>query len=489
MLPEERTPLLRSRVNTLIQDEEAFDVPRPGMPRVTRRGSIRFSVRSTAAFIEPEGPDGGWGWLVVLASFTCLCVLDGAAYTFGVFLDPLIEEMGGGRGQTSLAGSLLVATYAFTGPIASKLVTKFGTRKVCIAGCVIAAVGLSLGSFTKNLIGVIATYSFITGVGFGLMYIPSIVAVANHFTQKRSLAIGICLCGAGVGTFALSPLETFITQQYGWRWGFISLAVMSLACVLCGLTMREVQRDSWVPAQPEHTGNHNSGGTEVATSDTKVDRVLSLLIDKNLYKNPAFCLYLVVVFADLAATLSLFIPFQYLPAIAHAHGVDKSHAAYIISATGISSTVGRIISGWLCDRAWLHPLTFTALSITFVLPPLFLFTICSTFTWFIICASLFGLLTGCWVAAMSPIFIRILGPDLLNSAFGVLTAIRGTACLVGPPMAGFAVDYFDDKLASIILAGGCMSASALLFIIATLYSAWRDMRALELGTPISIGRT
>ena len=104
--------------------------PRPGDPRLTRRGSVRFSVRSNATFVEPEGPDGGWGWLVVLASFVCLCVLDGAAYTFGVFIDPLREEMGGGRGQTSLAGSLLVATYAFTGPLASRLVNKYGTRKV-----------------------------------------------------------------------------------------------------------------------------------------------------------------------------------------------------------------------------------------------------------------------------------------------------------------------------------------------------------------------
>jgi hypothetical protein len=28
------------------------------------------------------------------------------------------------------------------------------------------------------------------GVGFGLMYIPAIVAVAEHFNKRRSLAIG-----------------------------------------------------------------------------------------------------------------------------------------------------------------------------------------------------------------------------------------------------------------------------------------------------------
>lgn len=86
-----------------------------------------------------------------------------------------------------------------------------------MSGAVIAALGLGLGSITKSLAGLIITYSIVTGVGFGLMYIPSIVAVANHFTRQRSLAIGVCLCGAGVGTFALSPLETEITEYYGWR--------------------------------------------------------------------------------------------------------------------------------------------------------------------------------------------------------------------------------------------------------------------------------
>ncbi len=29
-----------------------------------------------------------------------------------------------------------------------------------------------------------------TGLGFGLMYIPAVVAVAEHFNRRRSLAIG-----------------------------------------------------------------------------------------------------------------------------------------------------------------------------------------------------------------------------------------------------------------------------------------------------------
>ena len=111
--------------------------------------------------------------------------------------------------------------------------------------------------------------------------------------------------------------------------------------------------------------------------------------------------------------------------------------------------------------------------------PLFCLSICNSFLSFVVCAALFGLLTGCWVAAMSPIFIRILGPDLLTPAFGLLTAVRGVASLVGPPMAGFAVDYFESREAAIILSGICMSVSAVTFILATLYSACRDIQALN----------
>jgi MFS family permease len=100
---------------------------------------------------------------------------------------------------------------------------------------------------------VTVAYSVITGVGFGLMYLPAIVATANHFTRQRSLAIAFCLCGAGFGTFTLSPLETYITAEYGWRWGFLSLAGLALLCVFAGSTMAPVER--WLcpspPAAPQ----------------------------------------------------------------------------------------------------------------------------------------------------------------------------------------------------------------------------------------------
>ena len=50
-----------------------------------------------------EHKEGWLGWLVVACSFTCICVLDGIGYSFGVFLEPLLVEFNEGRGALSIA--------------------------------------------------------------------------------------------------------------------------------------------------------------------------------------------------------------------------------------------------------------------------------------------------------------------------------------------------------------------------------------------------
>ena len=45
------------------------------------------------------------------------------------------------------------------------------------------------------------------------MYIPAVVAVAEHFHKRQSLAMGICVCGTGVGTFLLAPAELYFLDR------------------------------------------------------------------------------------------------------------------------------------------------------------------------------------------------------------------------------------------------------------------------------------
>lgn len=81
---------------------------------------------------------------------------------------------------------------------------------------------------------------FYTGVGFGLVYVPAIVSVGYYFEKKRSLAIGIAVCGAGVGTFVLSPFNRILEESYGIRGAFLVKSAIVLNMFVCGLLIRPV---------------------------------------------------------------------------------------------------------------------------------------------------------------------------------------------------------------------------------------------------------
>ena len=54
-----------------------------------------------------------------------------------------------------------------------------------MTGCVLASVGLLVSSFVNTLPLLILFYSVVTGLGFGLMYLPAVVACVPYFTRQR----------------------------------------------------------------------------------------------------------------------------------------------------------------------------------------------------------------------------------------------------------------------------------------------------------------
>ncbi|XP_059049944.1 monocarboxylate transporter 3 isoform X3 [Achroia grisella] len=187
----------------------------------------------------PPPPDGGYGWVVVFASFMCNLVVDGIAYTFGIFLPELVTYFGEGKGKVAWVGSLLSGVYLAAGPVVSALCNKFGCRAVCIAGSLIATVAFVLSTYSKSVTMMMLTYGLLGGIGFGMIYLPSVVAVGYYFETRRSLATGIAVCGSGVGTFSFAPLASILLNEFGsWQNANLLLAGLILNCAVFGALMR-----------------------------------------------------------------------------------------------------------------------------------------------------------------------------------------------------------------------------------------------------------
>merc|ERR1719334_879240 len=134
----------------------------------------------------------------MIACFTCCLVLDGIAYVFGVFLDPMVKHYGVDNAQMATVGSVL--------------------------------------SGTIQLVGLVA------GAGLGLMYVPAMVAVGMYFDKKRAMATGFVCSGSGAGTFLLAPLAQLLIDSIGWQGAIKVFAGMCLACAICGLTMKPLPK-------------------------------------------------------------------------------------------------------------------------------------------------------------------------------------------------------------------------------------------------------
>lgn len=60
-------------------------------------------------------PDGGWGWIIVLASFLCNLVVDGIIFSFGLLKQDIANTFNKNIGTVAWIGSLQAGCYLVIG--------------------------------------------------------------------------------------------------------------------------------------------------------------------------------------------------------------------------------------------------------------------------------------------------------------------------------------------------------------------------------------
>lgn len=75
-----------------------------------------------------------------------------------------------------------------------------------------------------------------SGVGFSLIYLPAIATVGHWFQQRRPLAVGLALCGSGVGCLLGAQAIPRLVDWLTWRGATIILAAFSFQCLVSELS-------------------------------------------------------------------------------------------------------------------------------------------------------------------------------------------------------------------------------------------------------------
>lgn len=607
------------------------------------RSSSLADEQGAADAVElPSPPDGGYGWVIVFASFICFVIVDGIIFSFGIFLREFAATFHESKGATAWVASIQTGCYLLAGPAAAGLANAFGCRAVTISGSLLAAAGFCGAVFAQSIVQLYITIGLLSGIGFGLIFLPAAVNISFYFEKKRAFATGIAVCGSGIGGFLMAPCCQLLVAEFGWRGSMLILAGMTLNCCVVGALFRPIEEPEPklepVPLKPlllrikeardamtkwdseedgidetliagqrrkrscppprivhdvilsseERSASSSTSGSNNSppppyseavkteqqfncchnNNQLRVDykpvapvlRKMSFprsgsprprrmtapemrpfyrqdilfsasllripeyrsqrdigsyhqsianlpkpgpqkkwgclspeltdtftqMLDVSLLTSPTFMMLAVSGFLTLAG---FFIPFMYIVDKAIMSGISADKAAFILSAIGITNTVGRVFSGWVSDRPQVNALCINNVALTIggvatALCPYF-----ETYTMLLVYSAVFGFSIACFAALRSIIAVEMFGVEKLTNAFGLLLLFQGVASVIGSPVAGIFFDLTGTYDASFYIAGVVIALSGVMCFPLPWISRWEKRRNEPAPMPTIITTT
>ncbi|CAG5075336.1 Similar to Slc16a12: Monocarboxylate transporter 12 (Rattus norvegicus), partial [Cotesia congregata] len=171
--------------------------------------------------ISPTGewipPDGGWGWLVLLAAVMVNVLIPGTIKSFGVLFVEFLSVFESGSAMAAWIPALCYFLYSSLGPLSSILSVKYSYRTVTLIGGTFAAVGMMLSFFADSIVFLCISYGVFLGIGAGLAFPPTVYIVTSYFLRLRGFANGLCISGSALGSIFLPPVLNYLLQEFGYR--------------------------------------------------------------------------------------------------------------------------------------------------------------------------------------------------------------------------------------------------------------------------------
>ncbi|MBI3328018.1 MAG: MFS transporter, partial [Nitrospinae bacterium] len=182
--------------------------------------------RGRGAEVEMRDMDElSYRWVVLAAAFMMMLASAGSSQAFSLFVKPIAADFGGARGDVSIGYAVYMVCFGAGSFVMAWLADRVRMRLLLL----IAAVGYSIGAILSGLANTLWTlhlaFGVLNGGAVGSLVGCLTYAVAQWFSLKKGLALGILLAGMGMGVFVSSMTAGAVMDLYGWRGAFFVLGM------------------------------------------------------------------------------------------------------------------------------------------------------------------------------------------------------------------------------------------------------------------------
>ncbi|EIM86991.1 MFS general substrate transporter [Stereum hirsutum FP-91666 SS1] len=298
------------------------------------------------------------------------------------------------------------------------------------------------------------------GAAQGLLYLPSLAVIGQHFEKKRTFVMGIVASGAAVGGI-IHPI--MLNQLFNGSVGFhngvrTSAAMNGFLLIVANVLM--------IRRGVEQEVNHDTPAT-----DPPAKKWYQFFLDPD---------YGTAVAGNFLFFLGGYFPLFYLQLSAVTHGIDPTLAFYSISIMNAANLPGRLLPNRFASRLGVHNQMIVSAAVCGAF--CFLFLVMKNVASLVLIAIIYGFASGAYVSLLAPMLSGLADSvNEIGTRMGTCFAIGGVATFVGPPIMGALLTSKYIWLRPSVFSGACVGAGVLLMIIARHFK----IRKLSLrGTPL-----
>nr|CAD7424946.1 unnamed protein product [Timema monikensis] len=186
-------------------------------------------------------PNGGWGWLIVLAYSISSTVIGAIIQSFTLLYKDTFTELHMSTTKIAVVANTNIALGLVSGLFLGPLLRKYGHRKVAVLGSLLVFIGIVLTGFASSFLHICFTYGFITSLGAGLVCPTTLMALRGYFSSRQGTAMRVAVRMAGVAPILLPPLVAFLMDRYGVQGATLVVGAVSLHCLLGAVLLRPIK--------------------------------------------------------------------------------------------------------------------------------------------------------------------------------------------------------------------------------------------------------
>lgn len=382
-------------------------------------------------------------WLVLAAGSVITALSLGVRSTFGLFLDPVIDTLGTGRGVFALAVAIQNLVWGLSQPIAGAIADRYGSGRVLASGAVVYALGMLLMSTADSSGALYLSAGFIVGAGTGAASFAVVLAALGRMAppEKRSMALGIATAMGSVGQFILVPIVQRLIDNNGWETTAVALGGVILTVLIFAPWLRGRAVDQMpAAAAPSAASAADGGAPDTPTLPEPVTAVEQPRpLTHELWRAGSSNSYRMLNLAFFVCGFHVTFIATHLTSYAEDVGQTREVAATALALIGLFNIAGSLSAGALGGRyskSKLLTIIYGARAVVltgYVLIP-------TTATTTIVFGALIGLLWLSTVPLTSGIVVSQFGTAHSGTLFGIVFLSHQIGAFAGAWMGGTLAD-------------------------------------------------